>query len=91
MTEHMNPDNRVLITVVDDYRLRFDGLPIEGDQVRMSDDRIGCVVKVKYEGPAFSVRGRRYLLVIPDVMVNRLAFFKAGGACRFDEYLILPK
>ena len=84
---HMNPD-RVEFWIRNDYRLHT-GVPMEGYEVRMRDGSVGVIIKVFTEGhPCF---GKKSYLALPKCMVRREAFFAAGGACRYDEYLILPK
>ncbi len=87
--DHMNPERREF-WITNDYRLRGTGAgPLEGDEVRMSDGRIGVIVKIHTEG--HPLYGKKSYLVLPACMVRREAFMAAGGACRYDEYLILPK
>ena len=86
MTEHINPEGRRFIEVIDDYRIRFTADPLAGDVVPMSDGRPGVVIMRRENAD-----GKIYMLTLPACMVNERAFMKAGGECRFDEYLILPK
>ncbi len=60
----------MLVTITEDYRIRFDEYPIAGDRCILKDGSRGVITKV------YKIDGRHYYFAAPEELVNRAEYLK---------------
>lgn len=66
------PRRRVLVTVIEDYRIRLNGEPLPGDYAPMKDGSRGVVTAVRRTPTGYA------LCVAPECTVDREKYLRDG-------------